>query len=46
VVRVGSSSGLSGGCRCGRLMVVFVLLVRVFLLVLFEPGQQVLEVGG
>ena len=45
VVRVRSFSGLSGGCQCGRLMVVFVLLVSLFLLVPFDPGQQVLEVG-
>jgi hypothetical protein len=31
--------GLSGGCQCGRLMVVFVLLVSPFLFVSFDPGQ-------
>lgn len=31
--------GLSGGCQCGRLMVVFVLLVSLFLFVPFDPGQ-------
>src|SRR6266567_1977380 len=36
--------GLSGGCQCGRLMVVFVLLGSLFLFVPFDPGQQVLEI--
>lgn len=31
--------GLSGGCQCGRLMVVFVLLGSLFLFVPFDPGQ-------
>src|SRR5712691_11786317 len=38
--------GLSGGCQCGRLMVVFVLLVSLCLFVPFDPGQQVLEIGS
>jgi transposase len=31
--------GLSGGGQCGRLMVVFMLLVSLFLFVAFDPGQ-------
>src|SRR5260370_20907560 len=31
--------GLSGGCQCDRLMVVFVLLGSLFLFVPFDPGQ-------
>jgi hypothetical protein len=39
VVGVESSSGVSGGGQCGRLMVVFVLPVSLFLFVSFDPGQ-------